>query len=425
MSLDRREFLKMGAAGIMIGAFPGIAFATNELIAKKGQRVVIVGAGFGGATAAKYLRMWSNNSIEVVLVERNSAFVSCPMSNTVLGGTRNISDLTRNYDSLTKKYGIKMIQGEVTAIDPEKKTVMLANGHLTYDRLIISPGIDFMYDKIEGLNAKVTDESIPHAWKAGAQTTMLRKQLESMPDGGVFVMSIPAAPYRCPPGPYERSCQVASYLKANKPKSKIIVLDANADITSKKGLFMAAWKELYPGMVEYRNSNAVVKVDTASKTAYTEMDSIKADVLNVIPPMKAGMVASLAGVVGADGRWCSVDFLSYESKLHKNIHVIGDSVNATLPKSGHMATAQAKVCAAAVIEMLQGKQPDQDPSLANTCYSMVSNNEAVHVANVFRFNAEKQAMVSADGGGVSSARSEAEGAYAASWLQNILSDALL
>lgn len=425
MSLDRREFLKMGAAGIMIGAFPGIVFASNELIPKKGLRVVVVGAGFGGATAAKYLRMWSDNKLEVVLLERNSQLIACPMSNTVLGGTRTIGDLTQNYDTLRKKYGVNLIQGEVTAIDPLKKTVMLSNGHLSYDRLIISPGIDFMFDKIEGLNAKVSDESIPHAWKAGAQTTMLRKQLEAMPDGGTFVMSIPAAPYRCPPGPYERACQVASYLKASKPKSKVIILDANADITSKKGLFTAAWKELYPGMVEYRNTSTVVKVDVASRTASTETDSIKADVLNIIPPMKAGMVANMAGVVGADGRWCAVDFLSYESKVHKNIHIIGDAVAAALPKSGHMATAQAKVCAAAVIEMLHGNPPDQSPTLSNTCYSMVSNNEAIHVANVFRFNAEKQAMVSADGGGVSVARSEAEGTYAAFWLKSILSDVLL
>lgn len=425
MSIDRREFLKIGAAGIMIGAFPGIAFASNELIPKKGPRVVVVGAGFGGATAAKYIRMWSEQKIEVVLVERSTNFISCPMSNTVLGGTRTISDLTGNYDTLKKKYGIHLVQGEVSAIDPEKKTVMLANGHLSYDRLIISPGIDFMFDKVEGLSARVTDESIPHAWKAGAQTTMLRKQLEAMPDGGVFVMSIPAAPYRCPPGPYERSCQVASYFKAHKPKSKVIILDANADITSKKGLFTAAWKELYPGMVEYRNTSNVIQVDVGTKTAKTETDSIKADVLNIIPPMKAGAVANLAGVVGADGRWCAVDFLSYESKVHKNIHVIGDSISAALPKSGHMATAQAKICAAAVIELMGGNQPDQNPTLANTCYSMVSNTEAVHVANVFRFNAEKQAMVSADGGGVSTARTEIEGTYAAFWLQNIMSDVLL
>lgn len=425
MTLDRREFLKLSAAGIMIGAFPGIAFASNELIPKNGLRVVVVGAGFGGATAAKYLRMWSDNKLEVVLVERNTQFISCPMSNTVLGGTRTISDLTGNYDTLQKKYGVKLVQGEVSAIDPEKKTVMLASGHLTYDRLIISPGIDFMYDKVEGLSAKVTDESIPHAWKAGAQTTMLRKQLEDMRDGGTFVLSIPAAPYRCPPGPYERSCQVASYLKANKPKSKVIILDANEKITSKGPLFTAAWKDLYPGMVEYHNTSTVIKVDAATKTASTETDSIKADVLNVIPPMKAGAVANMAGVVGADGRWCAVDFLSYESKVHKNIHIIGDAVSAALPKSGHMATAQAKICTAAVIELLGGNKPDQAPTLSNTCYSMVSGNEAVHVANVYRYNAEKQSMVSADGGGVSAARSEMEGVYAGFWLKNIMSDVLL
>jgi sulfide dehydrogenase [flavocytochrome c] flavoprotein chain len=425
MSLDRRDFLKLSAAGIAIGAFPGIAFASSEIIEKKGQRVVVVGAGFGGATAAKYLRMWGDNKIEVVLVERNSVFVSCPMSNTVLGGTRTISDLTQNYDALKNKYGIKLIQGEVTGIDPDKKTVMMADGHLTYDRLIISPGVDFMFDKIEGLSAKVADESIPHAWKAGAQTTMLRKQLEAMPDGGVFAISIPMAPYRCPPGPYERACQAASYLKANKPKSKVIILDANPDITSKKGLFMAAWKDLYPGMVDYRANHAVTKVDVAGKIAKTEIDDVKADVLNIIPPMRAGLVANMAGVVGADGRWCAVDFLTYESKVHKNIHVIGDSVAAALPKSGHMASAQAKVCVAAIIELMQGKQPDQNPTVVNTCYSMVSGTEAVHVANVFRFNAEKQAMISAEGGGVSSARSEIEGAYAGFWLQNIMSDVLL
>jgi len=424
MSINRRDFLKLSAAGIAIGAFPGIAFAGSELLKKKGQRVVVVGAGFGGATAAKYIRMWSNNKIEVVLIERNQQFISCPMSNTVLGGKRTINDLTRNYDSL-KKHGIKLVHGEVTAIDSEKQTVMLANGHLSYDRLIVAPGVDFMFEQIEGLNAKVADESIPHAWKAGAQTVALRKQLESMPDGGVFALSIPKAPYRCPPGPYERACQVAHYLKNNKPKSKVLILDANPDITSKKGLFTAAWNELYPGMVEYRPNATVLKVDAASKTAKTEFEDIKADVLNILPPMKAGAVASMAGVVNVDGRWCAVDFLSYESKVHKNIHVIGDAVSAALPKSGHMATSQAKVCAAAIIELMQGQQPDQAPTIVNTCYSMVSDVEAMHVANVFRFNAEKQAMVSAEGGGVSAKRSELEGTLAAYWLENILNDVLV
>lgn len=425
MSLDRRDFLKVGAAGIVIAAFPNIAFAGSELIKKKGQRVVIVGGGFGGATAAKYIRMWGEQKIEVVLVERNSLFVSCPMSNTVLAGSRTIDDLTQNYDTLKKKYGVKLVHGEVTAIDPQKQTVMLADGYLSYDRLIVAPGVDFMFEQIEGLSAEVAGNSIPHAWKAGAQTVMLRKQLEAMPDGGVFVLSIPKAPYRCPPGPYERACQVAFYLKNNKPKSKVLILDANPDITSKKGLFTAAWKELYPGMVEYRADAVVLKVDAAGKIAKTEFEDVKADVLNIIPPMKAGMVANMAGVVGADNRWCAVDFLSYESRKQKNIHVIGDSVSAALPKSGHMASSHAKVCAAAIIELMNGRQPDANPSIANTCYSMASNKEAMHVAHVYRFNAEKQEMIAAEGGGVSSSRSEMEGTLANYWLKNILSDVLL
>jgi len=425
MSLDRRDFLKLSAAGIALGVFPGCATSGGEIVRKKGQRVVIVGGGFGGATAAKYIRMWSNNQIEVVLIERNATFVSCPMSNTVLGGSRTIADLTQGYDTLKKKYGIEMVRGEVTAIDPQKQTVMLADGYLSYDRLIIAPGVDFNFGKIEGLSAKVAEQSVPHAWKAGAQTVMLRKQMESMRDGGVFAISIPKMPYRCPPGPYERACQVAFYLKNNKPKSKVLVLDANPDIVSKKGLFTAAWKDLYPGMVEYRPNAMVVQVDPAGNIAKTEFEDIKADVLNVIPPMKAGAVANMAGVVNVDNNWCAVDFLSYESSAQKNIHVIGDAVSAPLPKSGHMATSQAKVCAAAVIELLQGQAPDQNPTIANTCYSMVSGSEAVHVANVYRFNAEKRAMVAAEGGGVSAQRSEVEAMLANYWLKNIMDDVLM
>jgi len=425
MSFDRRDFLKLSAAGIVAGVLPACATSGSEIVKKKGQRVVIVGGGFAGATAAKYIRMWGENKIEVVLIERNPAFISCPMSNTVLGGSRTILDLTQSYDTLKNKYGIELVRGEVTAIDPQKQTVTLANGYVSYDRLIVAPGVDFMFEQIEGLSAKVAGESIPHAWKAGVQTTLLRKQLESMADGGTFAISIPKAPYRCPPGPYERACQVAFYLKNNKPKSKVLILDANPDIVSKKGLFMSAWNELYPGMVEYRANAEVKHVNVAGKMVKTEFDDVKADVLNIIPPMKAGAVASLAGVVNVDNRWCAVDFVSYESKVQKNVHVIGDSVSAALPKSGHMASSQAKICAAAIIELMQGRQPDPVPSISNTCYSMVSDKEAVHVAHVYRFNAEKQAMVAADGGGVSGKRSEVEGTLAGYWLKNIMADMLL
>ena len=424
MSFDRREFLKVTAAGVVIGAFPGIAWSASEIIPKKGQRVVVIGAGFGGATAAKYLRMWGQN-IEVVLVERNPAFISCPMSNLVLGGSKTIKDLTTHYDALQKKYGVKLVQGEVTGVDPQKQIVTLDKGQLSYDRLIVAPGVDFMFDQIEGLNTHDAQEKIPHAWKAGPQTVNLRRQLEAMKDGGVFVLSIPKGPYRCPPGPYERACQVALYFKKSKPKSKVLILDANPDIVSKKGLFTKAWAELYPGMVEYRPNAAVTKVDAAGRIAKTEFEDVKADVLNVIPPMKAGKAAELAGAVNVDNRWCAVDFLSYESKVHKNVHVIGDSVSAALPKSGHMATSQAKIAAAAIIELLNGAQPDGAPVIANTCYSMVSDKEAMHVANVYKYNAEKQAMVAAEGGGVSPQHSDIEGVYAGDWARNIWSDVLL
>jgi NADPH-dependent 2,4-dienoyl-CoA reductase/sulfur reductase-like enzyme len=423
MFIDRRDILKLVAASAALNAFPGIAWAAKELLPKKGPRVVVIGAGFGGATAAKYLRMWGKD-IEVVLVERNSAFISCPMSNLVLGGSKTIKDLTSSYDTLQKKYGIKMIHGEVTAVDSQKQIVSLADGQLSYDRLIIAPGVDFMFDQIEGLGSIEAQEKIPHAWKAGQQTVTLRKQLEAMADGGVVAISIPKAPYRCPPGPYERACQVAFYLKNSKPKSKVLILDGNPDIVSKKGLFTKAWSGLYAGMIDYHPNASVIKVDAATHTAKTEFEDIKADVLNVIPPMKAGKVAELAGVINVDNRWCAVDFLTYESKVHKNVHVIGDSVSAALPKSGHMATSQAKIAAAAIIELLGGGQPDASPIIANTCYSMVSDKEAMHVANVYRYNAEKQAMVAADGGGVSQQHSDIEGMYAGYWAQNIWNDAL-
>ncbi len=425
MTLDRRTFLRLAGASSLLALAPNTLRAADQL-AKRGKlpRVVVVGGGFGGATAAKYLRMWSGDHIEVLMVERQKNFISCPMSNTVLGGSRTMADITHSYEDLTKKHGVLRVEAEVTAIDPDKRTVHTARGDLPYDRLILAPGIDFMFEQVEGLSPQVAETAIPHAWKAGPQTALLRQQLEAMPDGGVYVLSIPKAPYRCPPGPYERVCQVAFYLKNHKPKSKVIVLDANPDITSKKGLFMKAWNELYPGIIEYRPNAMVTKVDAKSRTAHTEFDEVKADVLNVVPPMRAGKAADLAGLANVDNRWCAVDFLTYESTARPNIHVIGDAVSASLPKSGHMATSQAKVTAAAIIELLAGNAPDPDPVLANTCYSMVSDKEAMHVANVFRYNQEKKQMVAAEGGGVSDKHSDTEGSYAKYWAQNIWADAL-
>lgn len=417
--MKRREFLKLLGVGAVVGTWPELARAEPA----KG-RVIVIGGGYAGATVAKYLRLWGGPALEIILVEKNTTFVSCPMSNLVLGGSKRIGDLTFNFSGLDK-YGIKRLHEEVTAIDVERRKIVVESGDdLDYDRLVIAPGVDFMWDKLPMLASAEAQEKIPHAWKAGPQTVNLRKQLEAMPDGGIFALSIPLAPYRCPPGPYERVSQVAYYLKQHKPKSKIIVLDANPEITSKKGLFTRAWAELYPGMVEYRPNNAVIDVDPDTRTAKTEFEAVKTNVLNIIPPQSAGKIAKSAGLANINQRWCEVDFLTYESKVVPRVHIIGDSISAALPKSAHMATSQAKVCASAIAALMSGEAPDPQPVFANTCYSFVSDKLAMHVANVYRYDAVKQAMLPAEGGGVSDKPSEMEGNYAQWWAKNIWSDVL-
>ncbi len=386
--------------------------------------MVVVGGGYAGATAAKYLRTWSNGGLDVIVVEPRSQFVSCPLSNLVLGGNKNINDLTFGYDLLKSNHGIQWVSDEVVAIDAASRVVKMKQGELAYDRLVIAPGIDFMFEQLPMLQSPQAQEVVPHAWKAGAQTVNLRKQLESMKDGGVFVISIPKAPYRCPPGPYERVCQVAFYLKNHKPNSKIIVLDANAEIISKKGLFTKVWADMYAGMIDYRPNSSVVDVDVAAKTIKTEFESVQANVLNVIPPQRAGKIAQIVGAANVDKRWSEVDFLTYESKIVPNVHIIGDSVSAALPKSAHMATSQARVCANAIVALMSDQAPDASPVFANTCYSYVSDKMAMHVANVYRYDATKKTMVSAEGGGVSDKPSELEGNYAQAWAKNIWSDVL-
>jgi sulfide dehydrogenase [flavocytochrome c] flavoprotein subunit len=418
---NRRDFIKLaGAAGALVISNSGFARATKPPIG----RVVVIGGGYAGATVAKYLRLWSLGSIEVLVVEPNSQFVSCPLSNLVLGGSKSINDLTFGYDALKSNHGIKWVQDTVTAIDASAKKVTMLRGELSYDRLVVAPGVDFNYDSLPMLASAEAQQQIPHAWKAGWQTVNLRKQLEAMSDGGVFVMNVPKAPYRCPPGPYERACQVASYFKAHKPKSKVIVLDANAEIISKKGLFTKVFNETYAGIVDYRPDNAMTGVDVATKTVSTDFDKIKADVLNVIPPQRAGKIAQIANLTEKDYPWCDINFLTYESKLVPNVHVLGDSVAAGLPKSAHMATNQAKVCANAIVQLFAGQAPDPAPVFANTCYSYVTDKSAMHVANVYRYDEGKKIMVSAEGGGVSMSPSEKEGAYAVAWAQNIWADTL-
>ena len=422
---SRRDFVKTaGAASLLISGYPLISGCATYQSKHTIGRVVIIGGGYAGATAAKYIRMWSINSIEVVVIEQSTQFVSCPVSNLVLGGSKNINDLTFSYDLVQKNHGVQWVNDEVIAIDAANKKVSLKRGEIHYDRLVIAPGIDLIYDSLPNLQSAEAQSKVPHAWKAGWQTVNLRKQLESMPEGGTFVMTVPKAPYRCPPGPYERACQVASYFKKHKPNSKVIVLDANPEITSKKGLFTKVFAENYAGIIDYRPNNVVLDVDIDRKIVKTDFETVTADVLNIIPPQRAGKPAQMAGLNNIDKRWCEVDFLTYESKLAPNIHVIGDSVSAALPKSAHMATSHAKICASAIVELMQHRTPDPSPVFANTCYSYVDDKQAIHVANVYRYDEVKKIMVSAEGGGVSAKPSELEGQYAAAWAVNIWSDVL-
>lgn len=424
MQTDRRDFIKLAglatAMGLSTNSLTAFARASKLPIG----RVVVIGGGYAGAAAAKYLRMWSLGTIEVIVVEPNRQFVSCPLSNLVLGGSKSIDDLTFDYQLLKANHGIQWVQDHVNAIDLNAKKISMLRGELSYDRLIIAPGVDFIYDSLPMLQSAEAQKLVPHAWKAGWQTVNLRQQLEAMPDGGVFVMNVPEAPYRCPPGPYERAAQVAYYFKNHKPKSKVIVLDANAEIVSKKGLFTKVFNEMYAGLVDYRPNNTLVSVDVDNKTVTTEFESVRADVLNIIPPQRAGKPAQMAQLNNVDKRWCEVDFLTYESKLAANVHVIGDAVSAALPKSAHMATNQAKICANAIVQLMAGAVPDPTPVFANTCYSYVTDKSAMHVANVYRYDAVKKIMISAEGGGVSLAPSEQEGVYAGAWANNIWSDIL-
>ena len=423
--MQRRHFLQPGTA---LGA-AGLVSACATVGGGSGPKVVVIGGGFSGATAAKYIRMWSDQKIQVTLVEPNDYFMSCPISNLVIGGSKTMADITTPYDNLTKRHGVRVVKDRVNSIDADKRVVKLAGGtELTYDRLIVSPGVDFMWETLPGMNKPGAKEQVMHAWKAGAQTLTLRQQLMAMPDGGVFAMTIPLAPYRCPPGPYERACQVAEYFSKAKPKSKVLILDANEDVTSKGALFKKAWAERYKGIVEYRSKHNVTDVDVATKTLKFEFnDDLKASVLNVIPAMRAGDIAANAGLATANKRWCEVDFLTFESKAAKNVHVLGDSIQIApgMPKSGHMANQHGKTCAAAVVALLTGSQVNNMPIYNNTCYSFVSSDEVVHVASVHRYDAEKKTMLTVPGsGGLSPAPNALEAVYAMAWAQNIWADTL-
>jgi NADPH-dependent 2,4-dienoyl-CoA reductase/sulfur reductase-like enzyme len=426
--MDRRQFIQAGSAASAASVL-GLSAGCASTGSGAGGHVVVVGGGYGGATAAKYIRLWSEGRVNVTLVEPNDAFISCPISNLVIGGSKQMADITTPYDNLAKRHGVKIARDRAVAIDADKRQVRLAGGTtLSYDRLVLSPGIEFMWEALPGMKAPGAQDRVLHSWKAGPQTVALRKQLEAMPDGGVYALSIPLAPYRCPPGPYERACQVAHYFSQAKPKSKVLILDANDDVTSKGPLFKKAWADRYKGIIDYRPKHNLTDVDAATGTLKFEFnDDVKAQVLNVLPPQRAGDIAHHAGLTTANKRWCEVDWQTMESKAAKNIHILGDALQVAplMPKSGHMANQHGKVAAGAIVALLSGRQPNPLPIYNNTCYSFVSDTDVVHVASVHRYDAAQKTMLTVPGsGGVSVAASELEGKYAMAWARNIWADTL-
>lgn len=417
MTMERRNFLKLLGAGAGVATL-GLAGCATTGSGAGARKVVVVGGGYGGTIAAKYIRM-QDPTIEVTLIERNDHYVSCPFSNLYIGGLMpDLSSLTIKYDQLAANHGIKVVQAEVTGIDAKAQVVKTSAGDFPYEKCVVSPGVDFRTNEIKGYD----DQVMPHAWKAGPQTVLLRKQLEAMKPGGTVILSIPLAPYRCPPGPYERTSMIAMYLKQNKPGSKIIVLDANPDIVSKKGLFLKGWKKHYEGIIDYRPAKKVTEVDNKKMTVLVEgIEEIKGDVINIIPPQKAGAIAHTAGLVGDDGKWCPVRSFDFESRKHPNIHVIGDSsIAGAMPKSGYSANSEAKVCATNIVAQMNGRKMTE-MSAINTCYSYLSAKEAVSVTGVYRVNENTQAIEAVPGSvGVSADLSETEAMYAESWIRNIL-----
>ena len=427
---DRRLILQAFSASATLAGLsliPGISLAAPQKRKMLGK-IIVVGAGFGGATAAKYLRKWSQGAIEVILIERDKQFISCPTSNEILAGNRNYQSIVHHYDNLKRNWGIKVVHASVLGVDTEKRKVNTDHaGEFTYDHLVISPGTDFSFDAIEGYDQNA-QRKILHAWKAGPQTLELRGQLVALADGGTFVLTIPLAPYRCPAGPYERACQVAHYFKIHKPKSKIIVLDANDKIISKGKLFSDIWATDYKDIIEYRPNWNAVEINAETRTVMNEMgDKERGDIINLIPPQTAGKIAHDIGVINANNRWATVDWVTLESTVVNRVHVLGDATLAAplMPKSAHLANQHGKAVAAAIVESLSGREP-QPTLMSNTCYSMIDDRRAIHVDSVHRYDvAKKQLLVVEGSGGVSNAPSIKEGLYARSWAQRIWSDSLL
>lgn len=419
--LSRRQFLYVTAS------LPLISGRLRSAQAKPRARVVVVGGGFGGATCAKYLRR-ADPALEVTLVTPHSQFMTCPFSNAVLVGLRELAALTFTYDQLRERYGVRVIHAEATALDPVKHTVKLTTGEtLSYDRLVLSPGVELQWGAVEGYDAAAS-AIFPHAWEAGPQTLLLRRQLEAMPDGGLVVITAPENPYRCPPGPYERASLIAYYLKTHKPRSKVLLLDAKDTFTKDK-LFLAAWRRLYPDVLEWVSGSQggrVVRVDARAGAVHTEFNEYKPAVANIIPPQRAAAIARAAGL--DEGKnWCAVRASTFASTVHADIHVIGDAAIANpMPKSAFAANNHAKGCAAAIAALARG-QPAPTPALMNTCYSLVAPDYGISITGVYRVVDEAITTIpGSDGISPLEAPDEIralEAEYARSWYANITADA--
>ena len=416
----RRDLLKLAGATAVAGAFADRIFADAR------GSVVVVGGGFGGATCARYLRRLAPG-LDVTLVARNEKFVTCPFSNTVIGGIRELDSVTFAYDGL-KKAGVTVVHDEAVSIDAENDAIQLSGGgRLHYDRLVLSPGIDIKWAAIEGYD-EAAAQRMPHAWIAGSQTRLLRDQLTAMEDGGLVVIAAPANPFRCPPGPYERASLIANYLHRHKPRSKLLILDSK-DGFSKQGLFREGWERLYPGLIEwvgFSEGGNVVAVEPDTMTVRTDFDTIRPDVANIIPPQRSARLVDTAGLADGDG-WCSVDQRTFASRAVPNIHILGDAVIAgAMPKSGFSANSQAKVCARAIVNLLTEKDPPE-PAFINTCYSLLSADYGISVAAVYRLDENGEIASIPGSGGVSPANAtdafrQAEAEFAGGWYASITAD---
>lgn len=393
--MNRRDFFRlagMAGAGASLSGLAGMAHAaTNAQLGTVptntgiSGRVVVIGGGMAGATVAKYLRLWGGTGVAVTLIERETAYTSNILSNLVLSGQRTMTSLQFGYSNLATRYGVRLVKGDVAAIDPVGHSVTLADGSkLPYDRLVVAPGVDF--DTFAGLESPAAQAKVPHAWKTGPQTTQLRNMLLAMKPGGVFAMTIPAKPYRCPPGPYERACVVADWLKKNRAGSKVIVLDANPGITAEPQGFSNAFDVVHKGVIEYHAGVSINSIDASTMTLNTSLGNLTANVINAIPPHRAGKVVTDNGLANVGGRWAGVDVLTYQSTAAPGIHVIGDASATTQPKAGHIANQEAKICADAIVRLLAGRSPDPAPITNSACYSPITADTASWLTAVFAYD---------------------------------------